>query len=329
VLIGTEGLYLLVCRREKVLPFAVGTLVVALCFVPWVVAVVWAAMHRGSAVAQIQWIAKPAWADLVRFYAKLTGGFRLAGTTAIGLALFLVPVLLLGQVTFFPSRKRKRRSLQEDQNPVAYASGSDGDGAKFILLALVAVVPPVLTFAASHALPQSVWAERQLTFVAAPFLMLVAAAVLRLPRPALRVVPVACVGWATAAGLVSLTAAPPKIAWDRLAADMTKAEDADGPVTVYAADAHVAWCLQFYLNEARETRFRIVTAAEPAGERFWVAWRETQAGGEPPVDRLTARGYRVGAASRSGTQWQTAAVVAVRRATGGEEADTHQSGSRP
>jgi hypothetical protein len=302
VLVGTEGLYLLVCRRDKVLPFALGTLVVALCFMPWVIAVAWAALNRGSAVSQIQWIAKPTAGDLVRFYAKLTGGFPVAGTTAIGMMLFLVPVVVwaLRGLRFAPANPEAMRARNAS-----------------ILLTLVALVPPVLTFAASHALPQSVWAERQLTFVAAPFLMLVAAAVVRLPR----FVPAACVAWAVAAGFVTVTAAPPKIAWDRLAAEMATAETGDGPVTIYAADAHVAWCLQFYLNEANETRFRILTAAEPAGEQFWVAWREPQMTGETPVGRLVAHGYRVGDVRRSGTQWQTAAIASVRRASGGEEAD--------
>jgi hypothetical protein len=324
VLVGTEGLYLLLCRRDKVLPFAVGVLVAVACFVPWVVAVAWAALHRGSAVAQIQWIGKPGWADLVRFYAKLTGGFRLPGTTAVGLALFLAPVVLwagrlaAGRARLLPCRVRCGW---------AGASPSRADDRQtFTLLALVAVVPPVLTFAASHALPQSVWAERQLTFVAGPFLMLVAAAVWRLPRPAARVVPAACCTWAAAAGLAAV-AAPPKIAWDRLAADLVEAEPA-GPVTVYAADAHVAWCLGFYLDEAHQTRFTVVTGAEPAGERFWVAYREPQTGTES-LDRLIARGYRAGPAHRSGTQWQTAAVVPVRRAAGGEEAEHPPTETRP
>jgi hypothetical protein len=97
---------------------------------------------------------------------------------------------------------------------------------------------------------------------------------------------------------------------------------------VYAADAHVAWCLRFYLAEAGESRFQVVTGAEPAGERFWVAWREPQAGAEP-LAGLTARGYRAGPVTRSGTQWQTAAVAAVRRAGGGEEADQHLPENRP
>jgi hypothetical protein len=295
VLIGTEGLYLLLVRRDKVLPFALGTLAVALCFMPWVVTVAWAAMHRGSAVAQIQWIAKPEWADLVRFYAKFTGGFRLAGTTAIGMVLFIGPVGVWGWHLFGWH-------------------------------ALVKVVPPVLTFAASHALPQSVWAERQLTFVAAPFLMLVAAAVYRLPRPTLKLVPLACAGWAMVAGLMAVTGAQPKIAWDRLVADMRQAEPATA--TVYASDPHVAWCLQFYVDEGRETRFRIVTGTEPTGERFWVAYREPPVRNES-LDCLTARGYRIEPVSRSGTEWQTAAVVAVRRTNGGEEAEKPQTETQP
>jgi hypothetical protein len=197
------------------------------------------------------------------------------------------------------------------------------DVSVFVLLALITTVPPALTFAASRVLPQSVWAERQLTFVAAPFAILVAAALWRLPQPALQVVPVLCVGWAMAAGLTALTAGPPKIAWDRLVENMVRTEPpGSGKVPVYAADAHVAWCLQFYLDEARQSRFQIVTAREPAGERFWLAYREMQPGaGQPRLDRLTADGYQIDAGSRSATAWQTAALVPVRRVSGGEEAD--------
>ncbi len=314
VLVGTEGLYLLLCRRDRVWPFAAGVLVVAACFVPWVAAVAWAVAHRGSAVAQIQWIGKPGPADLVRFYARLTGGFKMPGTTAIGLVLFLTPVL------FWVCREGCLRFAVGGRA----RNVNDIEAGAFTLLALVAVVPPVLTFAASRALPQSVWAERQLTFVAGPFLMLVAAAVYRLPRQAVRVVPVLCAAWAAAAGLATVTAAPPKIAWDRLVADMVQAEPA-GPVTVFAGDAHVAWCLRFHLDEAHQARFRVVTDEEPAGERFWVAYRDPQ----DPLGRLTARGYRCGPVSRSGTQWQTAAVVPVRQAAGGEEAEPTPTEIRP
>jgi hypothetical protein len=303
VLIGTEGLYLLLRRRVKVLPFAVGVLVTVACFVPWVVAVARAALHHGSAVTQIQWIGVPGWGDLARFYAKLTGGFALPGTTVIGLALFGGPVL------YWAGRLIRR---------------GGADVSAFVLLALLTVVPPLLTFALSRVLPQSVWAERQLTFVAAPFAVLVATALVRLPQPAVRILPVLCVGWAAAAGLAAGNAGPPKIAWDRLVADMVRSESAGtGPVSVYAADPHVAWCLQFYLDEARESRFRIVTDKDPAGERFWLGYREMEAGaGQSRLDRLTAEGYQIGAGSRSGTAWQTAAVVPVRRVTGGEEATT-------
>lgn len=303
VLIGTEGLYLLIRRRIKVLPFAVGVMVTVACFVPWVVAVARAALHHGSAVTQIQWIGVPGWADLARFYVKLSGGFRQPGTSAVAMALFGVPVLYWAW------------QLVRRGGPEVSA---------FVLLALVTVVPPMLTFAASRVLPQSVWAERQLTFVAAPFAVLAAAALCRLPRPAVRVVPVLCLGWAATAGFMAITAGPPKIAWDRLVADMVRTEPSGpAPLTIYAADPHVAWCLQFYLDEAHESRFRIVTERDPAGDHFWFAYREAQPGdGQPRLDRLTAKGYQIGSGSRSATAWQTAAVVPVRRMNGGEEATT-------
>jgi hypothetical protein len=97
---------------------------------------------------------------------------------------------------------------------------------------------------------------------------------------------------------------------------------------LYASDPHVAWCLQFYLDEARETRFRIVTGAEPSGELFLVAYRDPPAHNES-LDRLAARGFRIDPVSRSGTAWQTAAVVAVWRSAGGEEAERPLSENQP
>ena len=193
----------------------------------------------------------------------------------------------------------------------------------FVLLALVAVVPPAVTFAASRVLPQSVWAERQLTFVAGPFLMLVAAAACRL-RP---VVPAACAAWAVAAGLAGLAGPDRHVAWDRLAAAMVRAEPpGNGPVPVYAADAHVAWCLQFHLDAARPGGFRVAVdpAAADGGGRFWVATRGTEA-----LDRLAGRGYAVGPGSRAASQFQTVAVHRVRRPTGGEEASITTTGESP
>jgi hypothetical protein len=304
VVVGTEGLYLLLCRRDKVRPFAVGVLMTMACFVPWVMAVARAAMRHGSAVRQIQWIGVPGWADMARFYARLTGGFPLEGSTVIGMALFGVPV------TFWALRLIRVRGV---------------DGPAFVLLALLTIVPPLVTFVASRLLPQSVWAERQLTFVAAPFAVFVAAAVMRLPQPAVRVVPAACVVWAMAAGAVTVREATAKVSWDRLAADMVNAEPGDGPVTIYASDAHVADCLRFHLDEAGAARFRVVIDDDPTGrrdERFWIAYREKFAGRDLPMRRFNQYdGYIVGEVRRSSTPWQNVAVAAVRRIGGGEEAD--------
>src|SRR4029077_4664009 len=103
----------------------------------------------------------------------------------IGLALFAVPVLI-----WAGSLLRRGES----------------ERSAFVLLALVTTVPPLLTFVASRVLPQSVWAERQLIFVAGPFAILAAVALLRLPRPAVRLVPAACVAWAVTAGVITIPA---------------------------------------------------------------------------------------------------------------------------
>src|SRR5207248_4025559 len=129
-------------------------------FMPWAVAVAWAALHRGSAVTQIQWIGQPEWADLVRFYAKWTGGFPLAGTTAIGLALFLTPVVLWTGQLF--ARRRQERELCatvclqtvsfESRTVCKQTVARRAELSVFILLSLVAVVPAGLTFSASYGL---------------------------------------------------------------------------------------------------------------------------------------------------------------------------------
>jgi hypothetical protein len=103
------------------------------------------------------------------------------------------------------------------------------------LLALVAVVPVLFVYVASHVLPYSVWGQRLLIFTAPAVMALVAAAVYRL-RPAwVRAAMVLClVGWAAVAGFQELNRSG-KNAWASLVLQMSRAEDSRiGGIMVYA-----------------------------------------------------------------------------------------------
>lgn len=159
-------------------------------------------------------------------------------------------------------------------------------------------------------LPQSLWGERHLIIVAAPYLLLVSAAVWRLRPPRLRTLVLAVVVvWASVAGLREIARTDKKIAWETLTRELIRVEPSpSGGVAVYTFEGFVASPLDFYLKAAREGRFQIRTVkdiGDASGEHFWVAFRDTTwTRGQKPQEILKAEGYAVGDSLVAGTPEQ-------------------------
>ena len=340
LVVASEAALLLLLRRgrgrARLIPFLLTVALAAVAYLPWVYALARQGGEQGRALAQnIGWVERPAAADVLQFLALMHEPiyFRRSSadpvytalTAPAGLLLFGVPILLL----LWRTARRAR------------AGDGAGRGALCWLL-VFSFLPLLLAFALSWVLPHSVWGTRHLIVVAAPYLVMAAAAVARLrpewARSAVLVVLGCWVFWGALAALVRREAAPVWCAWEGHAARMMRAETAAaaGVVSVYAFEDLVAYHLWFALDGAGDGRFRVAVvkgvpglAEDPAyflprafdgvgagdasaleGERIWVAfraaaWDETRA----PLKTVLERGYRVEEVYETGAQGQRAFMV--------------------
>jgi hypothetical protein len=357
-LVVAAQLFFLLVRSRRSLPrFLVMTALLAVCFAPWVYALAAARGEQGRGLEQnIGWVERPALADAARFvalahepfYYRQSSGepaYMRWGDAAAALV-FLLPFCLLalrvlrrreGEVGTNVEGGGAKETPAGDDRPAAR-----GEGALFVWLLVFSFVPVALAFAASRALPQSVWGTRHLIVSAAPLLILSAVALARV-RPA----------WTRAALLTVMSCwfvwgafvarsrgGGPYVwcAWEKLAAEAAEAEVAPREkVSVYAFEELVAYHLWYALGDdyevsvvkgvggiaedpayflprafdaVRRTDLQDVTA----GERFLIAFR---AGAwderRQPLRALRERGYVFEEVREFGAQGQRAFLVTVRR----------------
>lgn len=233
LVVGAEGAFLLLARRLELAAFTLATAAAVLAYVPWAFVVYQAASARAeSGERALFFIPKPDAFSVAFFYGALNGLLDVPRTTTIGIALFAVPVATWMWRAFIIRSGR----VAEDRPAL-------------LLCLLLAVVPVLAAFVASHLLPTAIWGQRHLIVVAVPYYVLVATGVLRIPIPQLRRLMVAAVvGWALVSGLIAQVV-PYKIpAWDVLV-DYVIANTPQGHRTrIYSVDEDAAFPIQYYLQ---------------------------------------------------------------------------------
>lgn len=285
ILVGTEFLVLLAVARRRCLPFVLTSLLLLVCYAPWAYTVAQAIRAKGTATGQIEWIGKPALKDLVWFAGEMNGTLEFPRSTLVGIALFGAPVLLWCVAA--------ARGRQE---------GCPARREHLVPLLLLASVPVVVTFVASHVLPQSLWATRQLLFSIVPYHLIVAIGTGRLRRPAARAaLALALCAWSAYAAVVAIRTECVKVPYDRLFATLVArdaAEGGGGDVVVYADEGFFRHVAKLHLTERWGARCRHVLVErfeDVQGDRFWVLYRRTGWKKDPPPQATLERmGYRCG-----------------------------------
>ncbi|HKY05474.1 MAG TPA: hypothetical protein VJQ56_11320, partial [Blastocatellia bacterium] len=153
--------------------------------------------------------------------------------------------------------------------------------------------------------------------ISAPaYLILVAASASSLPWPSFKRATLALmIGLATLSGCIEL-ANKEKIAWEPLVRQMIAAES-DGSVIVYTDNGNLINTIQFYLEQAGETRFQVVYAdnlASLEGDHFWVSFLRYKNDSEGVPQRLLGRGnYHLGEVIEAESSGQKAYLLSVTR----------------
>jgi Dolichyl-phosphate-mannose-protein mannosyltransferase len=275
-------------RRLGALLLTAGGL--ALAYVPWVAACVSASARGGGLAQNIGWIQRPRARDLVQLFALFNEPFyfrqssadplyarggALFGLLIVGLPLAALLVRAARGLSAGAGGEAAPVEVDEraEERPRSSALGR-ADGAVTFLLVFT-VLPVLLAFVASYALPQSVWGTRHLVVAYAPYALLAGLALERLRphwwRGAALILLCCWLGAVAALTLVRRDAAPVWCAWEGLAASAARDEARGATVTgggsgaagvadVYAFEDLVAYHLWFALERGETAgRFRVAS----------------------------------------------------------------------
>lgn len=381
LVLATEAVFLMLRGRRLLARFALSSALVALCFAPWVV-YVFQATDAGRAVAQnLGWIRPPTSVDAAQFMSLLHEPFYFRQssdepaytrwTAPLGFLIFGLPlVALLWRRGRANDEEESANAAAKDmkaetetagaQEALTNAGAQDKDaGASegnaedeatpngIVWLLLFSFLPILFAFVLARTLPQSVWGTRHLIGVAAPYMILVAVALLRLRSSWLKATLLLALGaWIAYAGWFALrTPARSFIwcAWERHAQNtLSRTERAtDETAKVYAFEDLVAYHTWYALEASGARGFDVAVvkkapgvAEDPAyflprafegvrtqdfssiGDESFLfvfrsaAWDE----GREPLKSLKERGYRLERVDEFEAQGQKAFVARASRA---------------
>jgi hypothetical protein len=308
LVVGLEFLFLLLWRR-KIIPFGMSMVILIVTFSPWAYLVIQEARSIGGLERNLDWIPKPRLIDILHFYATLNGPFDSRLINLFGLMLFGIP-LLPWSMKFF--RYRQQKSISDEM-------------LSFSWLMLLAILPVIMIFLVSQKIEQAVWIDRYFIFIAAPYMLLVAAAVYRLEPVWVRNLYIFLIVLWSVWGCINdlrtnrmaWTGAQlgSRVDWENLALQMSQAESAsasEDPVKVYMLPIYsrgvttgfwtISTSLDYYMDLHHITGFEMVSARNNSElidmineDHFWVAYFDIVDWTERTPDVVLERdGYRIG-----------------------------------
>jgi hypothetical protein len=253
LIVGLECLYVLLWRRERWMRTLLSAAVVFAAFTPWLYAAGTRAIAKGGLRSNLEWIAKPTFADLVVFFVDMAGygDFPNLGRR-VGSAI----ALLILTAMWVQWRRRLTRSL--------------GHALRFLLF--FTLCPVAVSFVASRILPNSVWGRRHLIFVAVTLLILTSVPYWRLRSRVVRLVgALVCAVWAYAVISHHLGHDVRKAPFDTFVLQMLDREkEARSPIRLYVLEKHLHFPIWFYLEtlEAKKSAGFTVHFTAPELERL-------------------------------------------------------------
>lgn len=271
LLIGAQATALVILQRQKLKRFIACSLALVLAFGPWVYFAFRASIEKGGLGSNLGWNPKPGIGDFFWFYLNLNGPISYRWEDygvfyKVSLGIYpLITLLFFYAIARFLTRlirDRKERNSQERDSMIA--------------LAVMAFLPSVLAFAASYALPQSIWGMRYLIISSPAYFLILSMSVLDLQPRLVRALAVSSlIVWAALSGWTELVNRE-KFRVEPLVKQMIEAEpDQNRRIRIYTDDGIVGTTVQFYLDRYGEKRFEIVYVRsfdEVNDSHFWAAF---------------------------------------------------------
>jgi uncharacterized membrane protein len=277
LIVAIEFLFLLIWNRKKLVAFSFAVAALAVSFSPWAYAVGQAAIKKGGLEGNLGWNRPPDFEHFTIYFAMLAGGLeerwkyfganldRMVSVFPKLALLFSLPVFLWCWRAIIKARGKSQSSV-------------------FWWLAMLSFLPALISYGASHALPQSIWAVRYLIISAPPFIMLLAIACMKLDYAWLRIsMALLLFGWSALSGFTQ-TSNRDMIAYEPIVHQLIESESEQPAVTkIYTDNYNIASTFNFYLDKANDKKLRAAWVddyAKAEGDRFWVVFmsyaRETQ-----------------------------------------------------
>ena len=303
MVVGVEGLHLLLIDRRKLKLFVAGALGSAILFAPWAVTAAQAAVAKGGLAANLGWIRHPKIGDLWWYYAGCHGPlWPVPATSAMVLVLFVA----LGAGVW--------RVFRAAETPLQTS--------RLQFIALLAVFPPVSTYVLSNQLRNSVWGNRHLIVSAVPYMALLAASLIALRPKWVRVaVLTIATGWGLW-GAYRVTLAPdPRNNMEVLTGQLVDLNARVGPrggePTVYLLDPYLSYPMRYFLDARHHRTWNLKDVASSdavSGDRVWVGYNyKSWKPAESPEDLLRRRGYKIGPGVWAADHWDKIAVFLAYR----------------
>ncbi len=338
-----EGSAAVIWQRPKAKRFLASIAVTILAFAPWVFLVIRNA-EAGKGLAQnIGWVSRPTFWDLTQLYALLNKPFWFIQSSAarpFDRVTALFALLVLGVPLLLWSVRLWRAGGHVKGAPVN----------PFRALFLLSLGPVLIVFGLSWLLPQSIWGTRHLIIVAAPYSVLAAVAIIRLPRYWIKISTCLILGsWLLLAGIAWTFARPqPYIwcQWEPLAlqaqlSDPSPSED----IRVYAFEDLIAYHLWFAYSSLHANQFKVavikdvpgiqedaayflprrfnevavMNSEQVHGDEIWIAYRASDWNEmAPPLSTFRNMGYAVKNVYSGSAQGQQAFMVRMARGSANE-----------
>lgn len=292
----SEGAVLLLFSRAKFGRFVHYVMWVAAAFVPWAFAVLLVIFQRGNATSQIHWITEPTNQDLGWLLGDIVGAPNFHHATVFGLLLFAMPI----GAALYRLALDKRYRGEFRVSLLAW----------FVLFAL----PIFLTRLAGWISGQSVWGERQLLIVFAPFYVLVGVVIGTLPWKKLAILTQAIILlWSVAGGAAVTEDTHQKLQWRSLAEVIVGSSRTGHAIPIYAAEAFENWPLSYYLEKTNGHASKVLTQPDPNSipdRSFWFVYRPNRWHyPQSPESMFRAKGLFVD--QRTSTVMRSQSVVAL------------------
>jgi uncharacterized membrane protein len=261
LVVVAEGVATLLWHRRHFRAVALASLADAALFAPWAWTV-WRETARHARVLEnVEWITRPAFPDLLRFYDALTARVIAVGWEWLGAVVLLVPLAVFAVTT---ARRANR-----------------GDLPRTAELALFALLPTLIVFVASLTLARSAFVPRYLIVAAPAWFLLLALAVEALSTRHATFVAGAFALFTLGAGAAQRVRGGEKIPWESIVSRIASAErgrsaGASSPVFVF--EGFTALPTSWYLRESAAPFLRLVSArsldALDRATNGWVIYRE-------------------------------------------------------